>query len=80
VDGARVGARELVAEIHSIHTRAALIRWGSAGAVAAATLFGELSVSVRKNVCRRSETKADGSIPDLEEIELQDWIERGHGL
>ena len=40
VDGARVGAKELVAEIHSIHTRAALIRWGSAGVVAAAMLFG----------------------------------------
>lgn len=40
VDGARVGAKELVAEIPSIHTSAALIRWGSAGVVAAAMLFG----------------------------------------
>ncbi len=40
VDGARVGAKELVAEIRSIHTRAALIRWGSGGVIAAAALFG----------------------------------------
>lgn len=40
VDGARLGAKELVSEIHSIHRRAALIRWGCAGMVAATTLFG----------------------------------------
>jgi hypothetical protein len=40
VDGARVGAKELVSEIYSIHSRAALIRWGSAGVFAGATLFG----------------------------------------
>jgi hypothetical protein len=40
VDSARLGARELVADIHSIQTRAALIRWGTAGLVTAATLFG----------------------------------------
>jgi hypothetical protein len=40
VDGARIEAKELVGEIQSIHTRGAMIRWGTAGLVAAATLFG----------------------------------------
>ena len=38
----------------------------------------ELSVSVVRTVCQGSEAKADGPILDLEGLELQDWIERGH--
>src|SRR4051812_23145299 len=39
VEGARVGAKELVAEIRSVHTRAALMRWAAAGVIAGAMLF-----------------------------------------
>ena len=40
IETARVEAKEIVSEIHRSHTRAALIRWGAAGVVSAAALFG----------------------------------------
>jgi hypothetical protein len=39
VETARVGAKEILCEIHRSHTRAALIRWGAAGLVSAAIIF-----------------------------------------
>ena len=40
VETARVGAKEIVSEIHRSHTRAALIRWGATGILSAAGMFG----------------------------------------
>jgi len=40
VETARVGAKEIVSEIHRSHTRAALIRWGTTGILSAAAIFG----------------------------------------
>ena len=40
VETARVGAKEIVCEIHRRHTRAALIRRGATGILSAAAMFG----------------------------------------
>lgn len=39
IDSARVDAKGIVQQVHRIHTRAALIRWGAAGAISAAGMF-----------------------------------------
>ena len=40
IEKARLDAGEIVYAVHRAHTRAALIRWGALGVIAAAVLFG----------------------------------------
>jgi len=40
VETARIGAKEIISEIHCSHTRAALIRWGATGILSGAGMFG----------------------------------------
>jgi len=39
IDSARVDAKTIVHEVHRIHRRAALIRWGAVGIISGAALF-----------------------------------------